>query len=71
MRFRTETLENGKKYRFVARLIDPKIWYVTDSTIREIISWCDEQGVSCSQVQSQFFFQDEYDRLLFMLRWHQ
>jgi hypothetical protein len=71
MRFKTETLSNDKEHRFIARLVDPMIWYIPDSTIQSIRNWCDEQGVHCCQVQSQFFFKDEDDRLLFMLRWHQ
>lgn len=71
MRFKTETPDNGKEYRFIARLVDPLIWYLSDSTMQEIRDWCDEQGVRCTQIQSQFFFKDEDDRLLFMLRWHQ
>jgi hypothetical protein len=71
MRFKTETLDNSKEYRFIARLVDPMIWYLPDSTLRDMRSWCDEQGASCSQVQSQFFFRDEDDRFMFMLRWHQ
>lgn len=71
MRFIPEILDSHKEYRFIARLVDLPIWYVSNSTTREIREWCDEQGVCCSQVGSQFFFRSEDDRMLFLLRWSQ
>lgn len=69
MRFRTETPDSNRRYSFIAHLVEPPIWYLSERTMQEIRDWCCQQNVNCTHVHSKFFFKTEADRLLFMLRW--